>query len=99
LHAFEDADMAKGQGEWRIMVQIGCRACPPHQQDLFLEPAPAGFAKSVKRQIKPRLLGQGTEVRSNYTGSQGPEFKPRQEHNFIDIIEFDEYAKAGRPFS
>ena len=28
-----------------------------------------------------------------------PGFDTRQEHNFIDIIEFDEYAKAGRPFS
>jgi hypothetical protein len=36
LHGFEDADMVQGQGEWRIMVQIGCR-CPMHQQDLFLD--------------------------------------------------------------
>jgi hypothetical protein len=35
----------------------------------------------------------------NYTGSQGPEFNPHQGRNFIDIIEFDEYAKAGRPLS
>jgi hypothetical protein len=36
LHAFEDADMVKGQGEWRLMMQIGCK-CPPHKQDLFLQ--------------------------------------------------------------
>jgi hypothetical protein len=28
LHAFADAKMEKGQGEWRIMVQIGCCRCP-----------------------------------------------------------------------
>jgi hypothetical protein len=28
--------MEKGQGEWRIMVQIGCR-CPLPKQDAFLE--------------------------------------------------------------
>jgi hypothetical protein len=36
LHGFEGADMVQGKGEYRIMVQLGCR-CPPHQQDLFLE--------------------------------------------------------------
>jgi hypothetical protein len=36
LHGFEDAEMEQGQGEWRIMVQIGCR-CPMHLQDIFLE--------------------------------------------------------------
>jgi hypothetical protein len=36
LHAFADAKMQKGQGEWRIMVQIGCR-CPLLKQDAFLE--------------------------------------------------------------
>jgi hypothetical protein len=36
LHAFEDADMVKGQGEWRLMMQIGCK-CPPPKQDLFLQ--------------------------------------------------------------
>jgi hypothetical protein len=28
--------MVKGQGEWRLMVQIGCR-CLPDKQELFLE--------------------------------------------------------------
>jgi hypothetical protein len=28
LHAFEDAEMEQGQGEWRLMVQIDCK-CPP----------------------------------------------------------------------
>jgi hypothetical protein len=36
LHAFEDAEMEKGQGEWRLMVQVGCR-CPLDKQDAFLE--------------------------------------------------------------
>jgi len=36
LHSFEDAEMEKGQGEWRIMLQIGCR-CPMHLQDIFLQ--------------------------------------------------------------
>jgi hypothetical protein len=36
LHAFEDAEMEKGQGEWRLMVQIGCK-CPPNKQDAFLK--------------------------------------------------------------
>jgi hypothetical protein len=36
LHAFADAKMEKGQAEWRIMVQIGCR-CPLDKQDAFLE--------------------------------------------------------------
>ena len=35
-HAFEDAKMEKGQTEWRIMVQIGCR-CPLPKQDALLE--------------------------------------------------------------
>ena len=48
---------------------------------------------------KPEIARAGNGSVLNYTGSQGPEFNPHQEHNFIDIIEFDEYAKAGRPFS
>jgi hypothetical protein len=36
LHAFADAKMEKGQTEWRVMVQIGCR-CPLGKQDAFLE--------------------------------------------------------------
>jgi hypothetical protein len=48
---------------------------------------------------EPEIARAGNGSVLNYTGSQGPEFNPRQEHNFIDIIEFDEYAKAGRPFS
>jgi hypothetical protein len=36
LHAIADAKMEKGQGEWRIMMQIGCR-CPLDKQDAFLE--------------------------------------------------------------
>jgi hypothetical protein len=36
MHAFADANMEKGQTEWRTMVQIGCR-CPLGKQDAFLE--------------------------------------------------------------
>jgi hypothetical protein len=36
MHAFADAKMEKGQTEWRIMVQIGCR-CPLGKQDALLE--------------------------------------------------------------
>jgi hypothetical protein len=36
LRAFADAKMEKGQTEWRIMAQIGCR-CPLGKQDAFLE--------------------------------------------------------------
>jgi hypothetical protein len=54
LHAFADAKMEKGQGEWRIMVQIGCR-CPLDKQDAFLElvrgfearEAPAGWRQQL----------------------------------------------------
>ena len=54
LHAFADAKMQKGQGEWRIMVQIGCR-CPLGKQDAFLElvrgfgarEAPAGWCQQL----------------------------------------------------
>ena len=48
---------------------------------------------------EPEIARAGNESVLNYTGSQGPEFDPRQEHNFIGIIEFDEYGKAGRPLS
>jgi hypothetical protein len=46
---------------------------------------------------EPEIARAGNGSVLNYTGSQWHEFDPRQEHNFIDIIEFDEYAKAGRP--
>jgi hypothetical protein len=57
LHAFEGAKMEKGQGEWRILVQIGCR-CPLGKQDAFLElvrglgarEAPAGWRQRLRRQ-------------------------------------------------
>jgi hypothetical protein len=37
MHAFENGSMEKGQTEWRIMVQIGCRCPPLGKQDAFLE--------------------------------------------------------------
>jgi hypothetical protein len=57
MHAFADAKMEKGQPEWRIMVQIGCR-CPQGKQDAFLErvrgfrarEAPAGWRQQLSRQ-------------------------------------------------
>jgi hypothetical protein len=36
MHAFADAKMKKGQGEWRAMVQIGCR-CALGMQDVLLK--------------------------------------------------------------
>jgi hypothetical protein len=42
LHSFEDADMVQGQGEYRIMVQVGCR-CPLDKQDARC--APRGRAR------------------------------------------------------
>jgi hypothetical protein len=42
LHAFADAKMEKGQGEWRVMVQIGCR-CPLGKQDAPLLERVRGF--------------------------------------------------------
>jgi hypothetical protein len=55
LHAFEDADMVKDQGEWWIMVQIGCR-CPPHQQDLFLELVRGFGAHEVPLKWRQQLM-------------------------------------------
>jgi hypothetical protein len=36
MHAFADAKMVKGQGEWRVVVQIGCR-CPLGKHGALLE--------------------------------------------------------------
>jgi hypothetical protein len=55
LHDFEDAKMEQGQGEWRIMVQIGCR-CPPHQQDLFLELVRGFGAREVPAKWHEQLM-------------------------------------------
>jgi hypothetical protein len=53
LFAFEDAEMKQGQGEWRLMVQIGCR-CPPHKQDLFLQHVHG--AREVAAEWRQQLL-------------------------------------------
>jgi hypothetical protein len=54
MHAVENGSMEKGQGEWCILVQIGCR-CPLGKQDAFLElvrgfearEAPAGWRQQL----------------------------------------------------
>ena len=35
MHGFEDADMVKGQGEWRVMARVGCR-CPQWGREALL---------------------------------------------------------------
>jgi hypothetical protein len=47
MHAFEDAKMEKGQTEWRVMVQIGCR-CPQGKQDAFLVPRAGARARGPR---------------------------------------------------
>jgi hypothetical protein len=71
LRAFEDADMVKGQGEWRIMVQIGCRACPPHQQDLFLELVREFKAHEVPLKWRQQLMAVGEEKKRGGGSSGG----------------------------
>jgi hypothetical protein len=59
LHVLEDAEIEKGQGEWRLMVQICCR-CPLDKQDAFLELVrgfEAGDVSADWRQHLPRPLG------------------------------------------
>jgi hypothetical protein len=58
LHAFEDAEMKQGQGEWRLMVQIGCR-CPPDKQELVLELVRGFKALEVPPEWRPQLVGVG----------------------------------------
>jgi hypothetical protein len=55
LHAFADSKMQKGQTEWRIMVQIGCR-CPLGKQDALLELV-RGFGAREAPAHWPQQLG------------------------------------------
>jgi hypothetical protein len=59
LHGFEDAEMEKGQGEWRIMVQIGCR-CPMHLQDIFLRHVRGFKAQEVPADWLDQLMAVGS---------------------------------------
>jgi hypothetical protein len=68
LHAFEDDEMEQGQGEWRLMVQIGCW-CPPHQQDLFLELVRGFKAREVPLKWRQQLMVVGEEAERG--GSSG----------------------------
>jgi hypothetical protein len=58
LHAFADAKMEKGQAEWRIMVQIGCR-CPLDKQDAFLELVRGFGAREVPAKWHEQLMVVG----------------------------------------
>jgi hypothetical protein len=60
LHGFEDAEMEKGQGEWRIMVQIGCQ-CPMHLQDIFLQHVRGFKAQEVPADWLEQLMAVGAE--------------------------------------
>jgi hypothetical protein len=70
MHAFADAEMEKGQTEWRIMVQIGCRcagapwASERDRQGKVLAVRALGGAAAA---LTP--LGRGVSVTS---GSLGP---------------------------
>jgi hypothetical protein len=55
LHAFEDAKMEKGQGEMRIMAQVGCR-CPLDKQDAFLEAVRGFGARAVPAEWRQQLM-------------------------------------------
>jgi hypothetical protein len=72
LHAFEDDEMEQGQGEWRLMVQIGCW-CPPHQQGLFLELVRGFKAREVPLKWRQQLMVVGEEAERG--GSSGCGFK------------------------
>jgi hypothetical protein len=70
LHAFEDADMVKGQGEWRLMVQIDCR-CPPDKQDLFLELVRGFKAREVPGDWHQELVVVGEDLAEKEGGGGG----------------------------
>jgi hypothetical protein len=71
LHAFADAKMEKGQGEWRIVMQIGCR-CPLSKQDALLELV-RGFGATVVPDGWQKQLGLylGPNLRAS-TGADSP---------------------------
>jgi hypothetical protein len=46
--------LPKGQGEWRIMVQIGC-LCPLPKEDAFLELVRGSKALDVPGDWRPQL--------------------------------------------
>jgi hypothetical protein len=58
LCAFEDAEMEKGQGEWQLMVQIGCQ-CPLDKQGAFLKPVRGFGALEVPADWRQQLMVVG----------------------------------------
>ena len=52
--------MEKGQGEWRIMLQVGCR-CPMHLQDIFLEHVRGFKAQEMPADWLEQLMAVGAE--------------------------------------
>jgi hypothetical protein len=72
LHSFEDAEMEKGQGEWRIMLQIGCR-CPMDLQDIFLEHVRGFKAQEMPADWHEQLMVVGS-LRGGSSGG-GPKGK------------------------
>ena len=60
MHGFEDAEMEQGRGEWRIMVQIGCR-CPMDLQDIFLEHVRGFKAQEMPADWLEQLMAVGAE--------------------------------------
>jgi hypothetical protein len=77
LHAFEDAEMKQGQGEWRLMVQIGCR-CPPDKQDLFLELVRGFKAPEVPPEWRQQLMVVGGGLGGEGGGGGGVRTRRRR---------------------
>jgi hypothetical protein len=60
----------QGQGEWRIMVQIGCR-CPPEKQDFFLERVRGFGAREVPAKWHEQLMVVGAEGLAGGSSGRG----------------------------
>jgi hypothetical protein len=69
VHAFADAKMEKGAGEWRIMVQIGCR-CPLDKQDAFLDLVRGFGAREVPAEWRQQLMSVGAEGLAEVEGGE-----------------------------
>jgi hypothetical protein len=83
LHAFEDAKITKGQGEWWLMVQIGCRCCPPqHKQDLFLELVRGFGAREAPAEWRQQLVALKAEegLAEKEGEAEEPERGPDEEY-------------------
>jgi hypothetical protein len=70
LRAFEDTEMEKaGQGEWRLMVQIGCK-CPLPKQDAFLKLVRGFGAREVPAEWPQQLMVVGAEGLAEEEGGE-----------------------------